>query len=184
MANFGIRDDLELVLQGQRQQLRDGGAGVPATSVVNTGAFIKQVLRRGVLQDAEGPSVATEYGFLLPTVNDEPGAGFSWAGILSQRVRYAMAHFNAELAYTRAHKPGAFLGTILEGPHEWVTRPVMEVTAEQESGGPRTISRLVGIIWRKQDNLSFDIGVRSAHGGEHHVKELRIGFTWNLTVRK
>jgi hypothetical protein len=144
VVNFGIRDDLELVLQAQRQQLRDGAPDVSAVSVVNTGAFIKQVLRRGALQDGDGPSVATEYGVLLPTVNDEPGAGFSWAGIVSQRSRYGTAHFNAELAYTRAHKPGGFLGTILEGPYEWATRSVVEMTAEQESGNARTISRLVG----------------------------------------
>ena len=184
VANFGLSGDRELVVQGQRQQSRDGGADVPATSVVNTGIFIKQLLRRGVLQDAEGPSVATEYGFLLPTINDEHGAGFSWAGIVSQRRSYGTAHLNAEVAYTRAHKPGAFLGAILEGPHEWLVRPVVEFTAEQESGAARTISRLAGLIWHKQENLSFDIGLRSAYGGERHVNEVRIGFTWSLAFRK
>ena len=184
VANFGLPGDRELVLQGQRQQSRDGGPDVPATSVVNTGAFIKQILRRGALQDAEGPSVATEYGLLLPTINDEHGAGFSWAGIVSQRRPYGTAHLNAEIAYTRAHKPEAFLGAILEGPYEWAVRPVMELTVEQESGAARTISRLVGLIWHKQENLSFDIGVRSAYGGDRHVNELRIGFTWNLSLHK
>src|SRR4051812_22007930 len=46
VANFGLAGDRELVLQGQRQQSRDRGPDVPATSVVNTGIFIKQLLRR------------------------------------------------------------------------------------------------------------------------------------------
>lgn len=184
VANFGIKDGYELVLQGQRQQLREGEPDVPSTSVVNTGVFIKQVLRRGVLQDAEGPSVATEYGLLLPTLNGEPGTGFSWAGIVSQRWTLATVHLNTEFAYTREHRPDAFLGAIIEGPYEWTVRPVMELFAEQASGSPRTISRLVGMIWRKKEQLSFDVGIRMASAGDRHINEIRVGFTWNLSMGK
>ena len=184
VANFGLKDGYELVVQGQRQQLREGEPDVPSTSVVNTGVFIKQVLRRGVLQDAEGPSVATEYGLLLPTLNAEPGTGFSWAGIISQRWAAATVHLNTEVAYTREHKPDAFLGAIIEGPYEWTVRPVMELFAEQASGNPRTISRLVGMIWRKKEQLSFDVGVRTASAGDRHINEIRVGFTWNLATEK
>jgi hypothetical protein len=184
VANIGMKDGYELVLQGQRQQLREGEPGVPSSSVVNTGVFIKQVLRRGVLQDAEGPSVATEYGLLLPTLNGEPGTGFSWAGIVSQRGAAGTVHLNTEVAYTREHKPGAFLGAILEGPYEWPVRPVMELFAEQASGNPRTLSRLVGMIWRRTDQLSLDIGIRSASFGDQHSNELRVGFTWGLSMGK
>src|SRR5258705_9967854 len=112
VANFGIKDGYELVLPGQRQQLREGEPDVPSTSVVNTGVFIKQVLRRGVLQDAEGPSVATEYGLLLPTLNGEHGTGFSWAGIVSQRWALATVHLNTESAYRPGHRSHAFLGAL------------------------------------------------------------------------
>ena len=77
VANFGIKEGYELVLQGQRLQLREGEPDVPSTSVVNTGAFIKQILRRGVLQEEQGASVAMEYGLLLPTHHAEHGTGFS-----------------------------------------------------------------------------------------------------------
>jgi hypothetical protein len=183
VANIGIKNG-ELVLQGQRQQLREGGSGVPSTSVVNTGVFMKQVLRNGALQDAEGPSVATEYGLLLPTLNGEHGAGFSWAGIVSQRWAAATVHLNTEFAYTREHKPDAFLGAIIEGPYEWPVRPVMELFVEQASGSPRIVSRLIGMIWRSKEQLSFDVGIRSASAGDLHINEIRVGFTWGFPTGK
>src|SRR5258707_13560404 len=42
IANFGLRGERELVLQGQRQSLREGAPETPSTSLVNTGIFIKQ----------------------------------------------------------------------------------------------------------------------------------------------
>jgi hypothetical protein len=184
VANVGLQGDRELVLQGQRQQLREGEPGAPLASLVNSGVFIKQVLRKGALQDEPGPSVATEYGFLLPGIHAENGVGFSWAGIVSQRWPAATVHLNGALALNREHQPGAFLGVIVEGPYEWQVRPVMELVAEQASGSPRTVSRLIGAIWRSKEHLSFDIGVRSASEGDHHIRELRIGLTWAITLRK
>ena len=94
------------MLQGQRQQLRAGEPDVPSTSVVNTGAFIKQVLRRGVLQDAEGPSVATEYGVLLPTLNGEHGATVALQSSKLKvlvRVRLLAQH-NRNIAQLEEHR--------------------------------------------------------------------------------
>src|SRR5216684_5835781 len=61
IANIGFSRDRELVIQGQREVALDRAAGEPHSTLVDNGAFIKQVLRRGVLQDESGPSVATEY---------------------------------------------------------------------------------------------------------------------------
>ncbi|HKA41575.1 MAG TPA: hypothetical protein VKF40_06265 [Burkholderiales bacterium] len=184
IANIGLEGGRELVLQGQRLQLREGEPGTPATSFVNNGAFIKQVLRRGALQDESGPSVATEYGLLLPGVNAENGVGFSWAGIVSQRWPAATVHLNGALALTREHRGDVFLGAIIEGPYDWPVRPVMEVFTEKTSGSPRTVSRLVGAIWRSKEHLSFDIGIRSANEGDRHVREVRLGLTWAFPLRK
>ena len=183
VANIGINIG-EVVLQGQRQQLRGGEPDISSSSVVNTGVFIKQILRRGALQDADGPSVATEYGLLLPTLNSEHGTGFSWAGIVSQRFAAATVHLNTEFALTRDHKPGAFIGTIIEGPYLWPVRPVMELFAEQAAGSPRTVSRLIGMIWRSKEQLSFDIGIRTASAGDRHINEIRVGFTWGLSMKR
>jgi len=122
VANFGFSGDRELVLQGQRQIALQEVPGEQRTEIVDTGLFVKQMLREGVLQEKPGPSVATEYGLLLPTVNGEPGTGFSVAGIASQRSDAGTIHLNSAFSWTRSHEPDLFLGVILEGPYSWAVR--------------------------------------------------------------
>ncbi|HEY8051868.1 MAG TPA: hypothetical protein VIE42_03585 [Steroidobacteraceae bacterium] len=180
VANFGLQGDRELVIQGQRETALDRDPGQPRSSIVDNGVFIKQVLRKGVLQDESGPSIATECGLLLPSINGAKGTGFSVAGIVSQRVDAGTVHLNAALAQTREHQPDLFLGAIVEGPHAWVVRPVAEVFTEQASGSARIKSALVGAIWRVRNELSFDAGIRRAHEGTEAVHELRVGLTWTF----
>jgi hypothetical protein len=184
IGNYGFAEDRELVVQGQRQVAIDREPGQPKSSIVENGVFIKEVLRRGVLQDQPGLSVATEYGFLLPSVHGEHGTGFSVAGIVSQRTEAVSLHLNGAFAINREHKPDVFLGAILEGPNSWPVRPIAEVSGEQASGGSRLVSRLIGAIWRARDNLSFDIGIRAAHAGSEPIRELRLGLTWSIPFKK
>ena len=184
IGNFGLAGDRELVIEGRREVALDRVEGEPRSSLVENGVFIKQVLRPGVLQDAPGPSFATEYGVLLPSTHGEKGTGLSVAGIASQRTEALTGHFNAALEWTREHEPGLFLGAILESPHAWTVRPVAEVFGEQASGSPRTTSRLVGAIWRVRDGLSFDVGIRKGHEANETARELRVGLTWTFSGRK
>ena len=184
VANLGLPWRSELVLEGQRQVLLDPPAGEPASSVVNTGVFVKTVLREGTLQDARGPSVAAEYGVLLPEVNGQSGTGASVAGIVSQRWEAGTLHLNGALAWNREHEADLFLGAILEGPYGWAVRPVGEVFGEQASGGPRTTSALVGAIWRARDDLTLDLGLRFAYAGDELTREIRLGLTWTLSSKK
>lgn len=180
IGNLGLEGDRELVIQGQREVTLDPEPGEPRSAVVDNGIFIKQVLRQGTLQDAPGPSIATEYGLLLPSVHGEKGTGLSVAGIVSQRTAAVSLHLNAVLAWNREHEPDLFLGAILEGPYSLAVRPVAEVFGEQASGSPRTTSGLVGAIWRARDGLSFDVGIRKARSGDETIRELRLGLTWTF----
>jgi len=184
IANFGFSRDRELVVETRHQVAIDPEPGQPRSSLIDSAVSIKQVLRRGVLQDASGPSVATEYGILLPDVNGERGAGVSLAGIVSQRWRVGTVHLNAQIARTREHDAELFLGAILEGPYTWRVRPVAEVFADRTGGNPRTDSILVGAIWRVRDGLSFDAGVRSAQqSGADAIHEVRLGLTWAFSMK-
>jgi hypothetical protein len=61
--NYGLIKDWELVLQGTGlTPLSPSGP----TELVGGGAFLKHILREGVLQDKSGPSIATEFGLLTP----------------------------------------------------------------------------------------------------------------------
>lgn len=183
IANFGLAHERELVIEGRHEVALDREPGEPRSALVDDGVFIKQVLRRGVLQDAPGVSIATEYGLLLPEINGSGGTGFSLAGIVSQRWPAATFHLNAVLARTRDREPDLFLGTILEGPIAWAVRPVAEIFIDRTRNGPRTDSLLVGAIWRVRDGLSFDAGVRSAQVGSEAVHEVRLGLTWAFSYK-
>ena len=184
IANFGLSREHELVLEGRHEIALAREPGEPRSALVDNGAFIKQVLRRGVLQDEAGASIATEYGLLLPEVNGTHGTGFSLAGIMSQRWQAATVHLNAVLARTREHEPDLFLGTIVEGPFSWAVRPVAEVFSERPRDGPRTNSLLLGAIWRVREGLSLDAGLRSAQVGSEAVHELRLGLTWVFSLKQ
>lgn len=184
VANFGLSGERELVIEGRREVARQAEPDEAHSALIDNGVFIKQVLRRGVLQDASGPSVATEYGVLLPDVHGEHGSGLSAAGIVSQRTPALTVHLNGALAITREHEPDAFLGVILEGPHAWRMRPVAEVFTERARAAERIDSVLVGAIWRAREDLSLDTGVRSARAGAAAVHELRLGLTWTFSYRR
>jgi hypothetical protein len=71
--NYGVAPAWEAVLEGQ------AGHGLSASArrsrLVGNAALLKHVLREGSLQDSPGPSIATEFGLLLPGISDEPGLG-------------------------------------------------------------------------------------------------------------
>ena len=152
--------------------------------LVANGLFLKGVLREGVLQDKTGPSVATEFGVLLPGINDEPGVGASWLGIVSQRGSWGTVHFNVGTALTREQHFDLFLGTIIEGPYDWKVRPVAEVVYDREFNTTETFSVLGGAIWRVRDNLSFDVGLRRAWVNSQPQTELRAGLTFAFSVQQ
>jgi hypothetical protein len=184
VANFGLARDRELVIETRREVALDAEPGEPRSAFVDDGVFIKQVLRRGALQDESGPSIATEYGVLLPEQHGEHGTGASVAGIVSQRGDAGTVHLNGVLSWAREHEPGLFLGAILEGPYSWPVRPVAEVFIDQARESARQTSGLVGAIWRVRDGLSFDVGLRSAKAGDDQIHELRLGLTWAFSIKK
>jgi hypothetical protein len=143
---------------------------------------LKHVLRPGSLQDQPGPSVASEFGVLLPEVNGDQGYGASLAGIVSQRWEWGTLHFNAAASLTRDHNTDLFAGLILEGPAKWVVRPVAEVFYEEEVNQSHTISALVGLIWQVRDNLSFDVAYRHAVTDGRPIDEIRLGTTFGFTL--
>jgi hypothetical protein len=179
VLNFGLREGWEAVFEGQAQTPL---SPLGPTGLAEAGAFLKGVLRPGSLQGKEGPSIATEFGVLLPGSTDENRFGASIAGIVSQRWDWGTIHFNAAAALTREHRADLFVGTILEGPPKWQIRPVAELFYEQEFGRAHTVSALVGAIWQVRDNLSFDLGLRYAVTNGRAVDEIRAGLTFGFPL--
>ena len=179
VLNLGVAEDWELVLQGRGRSPLSRAA--PFT-FGDTGVFMKGVLRRGALQDADGVSVATEIGVLTPGIDTDPGTGASVTGIVSQRWPWGTAHLNVAAALTRDQHADLFVGTIVEGPAEWTVRPVAELFVERQFDRATTVSGLIGAIWRVSDRLAFDAGVRHADVGGRGVDEIRVGLTFSFAA--
>ena len=174
--NYGFAPAWEAVLEGEVAHGLSGGIG--GTRLTGTGVFLKTVLREGVLQDKAGPSVATEFGLLLPGIRDEHGTGASLAGSVSERREWGTLHINAAAAVTREQHADLFIGLIAEGPHDWVVRPVAEVFYDRNIGSSQTRSALVGAIWQLKEDVAIDIGFRGARVNEHTAGEIRAGLTF------
>jgi hypothetical protein len=180
--NYGFAPGWEAVLEGRIAHGLTADSG--GTSLLGNGASLKGVLRDGSLQEKPGPSIATEFGALLPGVHDERGTGISLAGIVSERWSWGTLHFNAAAALAREQHADYFLDTIVEGPRDWVVRPVAEIFYERNVGLFRTRSALVGAIWQVQDNIAVDFGVRGARVNDHTAGEIRAGVTFAFGVTK
>jgi hypothetical protein len=172
--NYGFADRWEAVLQ--TEMLAPFAGGDPTMQA--TGAFLKYVIKPGVLQGQSGISIATEFGPLLPGINADPGVGFSWAGIVSQRWDWGTAHFNVEANLTRDHQAEAFLDVILEGPITWKVRPVMEVFYDKVWTEGESRSVLLGAIWQVDKDLALDAAYRYAIVDGRPVNEIRAGLTF------
>jgi hypothetical protein len=173
--NYGFAERWEAVVQSQMMTpLTPGGEA----SITADGVFLKHVIVPGVLQGQSGISVATEFGVLLPGVNADPGVGFSWAGIVSQRWDWGTAHFNVETNLTRDHQAEAFLDVILEGPSTWTVRPVFETFYDKVWTESESRSVLLGAIWQVDHDLALDAAFRYATVNGRAVNEIRAGITF------
>ncbi len=181
VLNFGLLAGWEAIVEG-RGQFPLANSDERAT-LTDAGLFLKSVLRPGSLQGKSGPSIATEFGVLLPGINADSGYGASLAWIVSNRWDWGTVHLNFGTALTRDQRTDVFVGSIIEGPINWTVRPVLEVFYEDEVRQFRTVSGLIGAIWKIDDNLSFDVGFRHAVSNGQPINEVRIGLTVGFALR-
>ena len=175
--NYGFAERWEFVLQGTAQTLPEGAGPI---SVPNA-AFLKYVVQPGVLQDKPGPSIAMEFGPLLPPSGGS-GVGLSWTGIVSQRWEWGTVHLNMETNLTPDQHGELFFDAIIEGPNQWKVRPVFEIYSDSVVNQSQTFSALVGAIWQARDNLAFDVGLRYALVNGQPVNEVRACVTFGFPV--
>ena len=132
--------------------------------VFNGELSVKNVLRRGVLQDQPGPSVAMESAVLVPGSAGESQPRFGWeeSGILSHRLGDVTLHWNASLGVDQtAGLPLAVFGLIGEKPLVSGLRAVGELFSEEVRTLAPDNSVLVGLIWEPGwREAAFDVGVR------------------------
>jgi hypothetical protein len=156
--------------------------GVPRHALEGADLVLTHVLREGSMQHKEGPSLATEFGFLLPGIGTQPGLGGSVAAIASEEWPWGRLHGTVRGAATRDGHADLFLSAILEGPPAWPVRPVAELVHDRDFGQSRSFSALVGAIWQVSEKLAFDLALRGARLNDHTAGELRAGLTIALPL--
>jgi hypothetical protein len=183
VLNFGLTRGLELVIDFKNFVGIDSVPGESRVRLLDTDVFLKWVVRRGVLQDESGLSVAFEGGPLTPEIQGQGRFGAQLLNIISHRWNAGTIHFNNQVAYNRAGNIDLFDGLILEGPHELRVRPVAEFFVEHEFGeNVQKYSALAGVIWAAAEGFDFDMGLRVANENDQRVAEVRLGFTWAVDM--
>jgi hypothetical protein len=177
VVNLGLQHGNELVLEGGVRTRLNPEADMPRTTFEDAAISLKHVHREGVLQDADGPSIASECGVLIPTLQGER-TGASCAGIVSVRWGETTVHFNGAIGKNREGNWEKFLGAIVAGPSFGTARPVFETFVVRDSAGLATNSALAGLLWTVNENLTFDVGLRKARSEGVGVTEIRAGLTW------
>jgi hypothetical protein len=179
VINFGFMPDWEFVMQGQ---IESQIAPIGHESLRDDGIFFKHVLRRGVLQGEAGPSVASEFGLLLPNVDGATFVKPSWTLIVSDRYPWGTIHLNFTANLMSDPRTDLLLDAIIEGPINWTVRPVAEVYSDSVINGPQIYSALVGAIWQINDDLAVDVAVRHAIVGNGSESEVRAGVTFAFPI--
>jgi hypothetical protein len=177
--NFGFQENWEATLEGR---LETPVSPAEPPRITDVALLLKGVLRPGSLQDKQGPSIATEFGLLLPDGSGESGVGASLAGIASERWDWGTIHLNIKAEVTPEQHADLFVSTIIEGPFKWKVRPVAEVFYEDNFGEAQTFSGLAGAICQVRDNLSFDAAFRRAFTDGRPVSEIRAGVTFGFNT--
>lgn len=125
--NYGFAKDWEVVAESELQVYKEGPGR--NTELKNLALSLKFVEREGILQNREGPSLASESGVLLPsTLEDQKYTGLEFVQILSDKIEKFVYHMNAGIEFDRKDfDPNGVWGIILEYPYKAPVRLVGEV---------------------------------------------------------
>ena len=181
-VNYGFAADWEASLEGE---VAHGlTAGTPGTSLVEGEALSNACCARAACRRSPGPVSQPNSAFCCRGSMTNMGLEQSLPASPRSAGTGRTVHLNAQIALTREQHADYFLDTIIEGPHDWVVRPVSEVFYERDVGQFRTRSALIGAIWQVQDNIAVDLRLRGARVNDHTAGEIRAGVTFAFGVTK
>jgi hypothetical protein len=175
IVNYGFAQDWEVVLEGRNTNFARGGSQFSDAAV-----SLKTVFQQGSLQKKEGVSLGSEFSLLLPGIRADDGAGLEWTMLASDQTSWGAWHFNIGPELTREGRGAVVMGAILEGPHDWVVRPVAELRYEKTFGGEELFAQLIGLIVPVREGLAFDIAYRRARESGLADEQIRAGVTFDL----
>jgi len=172
VLNYGFAKNWEAIAEFRLQ-------ASPELEITDPGLSVKAVLREGVLQEKEGPSIAIEAGLLLPsTLPHEHGVGAQAIGAVSGKVAPVTLHVNGGGGLDRDSRGFVSWGLIGELSVHPRLRLAAEVNGQATRGREPNNSALVGVLWQPTSkNLVLDAGVRRGFGGAAPDWEFTLGLT-------
>ena len=172
--NYGLTDALELV--GEFDMEKSPGENWDLT---DPGIFLKYMLKDGVMQDAPGLSVATEFGFLFSTDNtDKNDVGGEGILILSNTANNLTYHVNVGGGIDPDGDNFRLWGLVGELPVSTGLTLVGEYSGEKVSGEASEETILLGLLFEpKGSELTWDFGVRRKITRQAADLTLTAGFT-------
>jgi hypothetical protein len=176
VLNYGLTDTLELV--GEFEAVKPENQ---SGEIDDVGLFLKKLMRRGVLQDDDGLSIAVEAGFLVPAHGAEE-IGLEAIGIVSGQAGKVTYHFNFGGGLDRIDKERFGLwGGIVEYPLNSRFRIAGEIASEKVHGESKESSVLIGLIFESPTTgNSFDGGLRRGITSTAPDWELTLGWTFSF----
>ena len=178
VLNYGVAKNLELVGEFRLEVS-------PQVEISDPGLSLKGVVKKRVLQDKPGPSVAVEAGLLFPSsLPGEHSVGFQAVGIVSGRLAPVTVHVNGGGGLDRVGHLFGIWGVIGELPLHSKFRLVGEVNGESTEGERPNNSALLGVIWQPTSkNLFLDAGVRRGISDAAPDWQFTIGLTFGFWLQ-
>jgi hypothetical protein len=181
--NYGLATGRELVLEGANRVALKATPGEPRSSLEDVAFAMKQVLRRGSLQDESGLSVAMEDAILIPE-RGENHLGAAANLILSSASKRGTTHFNLEAERLPEARNAGSAGVIFEASDHFGIAPAIELKIEAVKGGPPEHSVIFGLIYVPGEEAEYDLAVRLAQAADERIFEIRAGLTWQMSLHK
>jgi hypothetical protein len=181
--NYGLARGRELSLAGANIVTLNPVPGSSHTQLEDVAIEMKQVVRRGDLQDEPGPSVAMEGALEFPG-SGEQHLGASAGLIVSSASKRRTTHLNVEGERQPDGHDAGSAGVIIEASDHFGIAPAIEVRAEVVDGGLPEQSVILGLIYVPGVQTEYDVALRLARRGDEGTFEIRAGLTWQFSARK
>ena len=181
--NYGFARGRELGLEGANHVALNRTPGEPRAQFEDVVIALKQVLRRGSLQDESGPSIAMENEILFPA-RGEKHLGAAAGLIVSAESRRGAAHFNIAGERLPEGRNAVSAGLIFEASDKFGIAPAIELKVDAVDGGLPAYSAILGLIYVPGQKTEYDLALRFARSGDEKIFEIRAGLTRQLSVHK
>lgn len=181
--NYGLATGRELVLEGANHVSLESTPDEPRMKLEGLAFAMKQVMRRGSLQDEPGPSIAMEDAILFPE-RGEKHLGAAVNLIASSASKRGSAHFNIEAERLPEGRNAGSAGLIFESSDHFGVAPAIELRIEAVDGGLPEESTILGLIYVPGRETECDVALRLARSGDERIFEIRAGVTWQVSVHE